>query len=167
MRCVKPKRLFCAALATASLLAGCAGLSVMPVQPGMSQAEVVSRMGTPSRTVPLASGSRMQYSGQPANPSVVMVDLDASGKVTAARQVMALAAFSKIVPGSWNRDDVEREFGPPALVDRVASWQGDIMTYRWLDLDQRMQFWVYLDSANRVQRVGQGMEIPARFNDND
>ena len=95
-----------------------------------------------------------------------MRHLDAAGKVVTARQMMTLAELSKIEPGKWTRDDVEREFGRPASMDRVASWLGDIMSYRWLDITQDMYFWVYLDGGNVVQRTGQGMEIPVRINDN-
>jgi hypothetical protein len=94
-----------------------------------------------------------------------MVDLDAAGKVVSARQVLNIRDFSRIEVDKWTRADVEREFGPPAKTDGVASWSGDIMTYRWLDGDQPMFFWVYLDAANVVQRVGQGMEFPVRMND--
>ena len=146
------------------LMAACA---FTPVQPGMSRDEVVASYGTPTRVVTVGSGTRLQYSAQPAGQSVVMVDLDAAGKVIAVRQVMALNEFSRIEPGRWAREDVEREFGQPARVDRVASWSGDIMNYRWRDNVQDMYFWVYLDAGNRVQRTGQGMEIPARFLDND
>ena len=89
-----------------------------------------------------------------------MVDLDAAGKVVAVREVMRLHEFLRIEPGQWTRDEVEREFGPPARIDRVASWSGDIMNYRWRDNVQDMFFWVYLDAANRVQRIGQGTELP-------
>ena len=106
------------------------------------------------------AGSRLQYSRQPAGQSVVMVDLDASGKVSSVREVMQQQEFYKIEPGKWTRADVEREFGPPARVDRVMSWSGDIMNYRWRDNLQDMLFWVYLDAGNRVQRIGQGMEVP-------
>jgi len=34
------------------------------------------------------------------------------------------------------------------------------MNYRWRDSVQDMFFWVYLDAANRVQRTGQGVELP-------
>ena len=161
MKCIKT--VFCQA-AAALLLAGCA---FKPVMPGMSRDEVVASYGTPTRVLTAASGTRLQYSTQPAGQSVVMVDLDAAGKVISVRQVMALNEFSKIEPGKWTREDVEREFGRPAAMDRVASWSGDIMTYRWRDVVQDMYFWVYLDANNRVQRTGQGMEIPVRMNDND
>ena len=63
---------------------------------------------------------------------------------------------------------VECEFGPPAKVDRVASWQGDILNYRWRDPGGTdMLLWVYLDAANTVQRVGQGMELPIEVFEKD
>jgi len=155
---------FLSLAAAALLLAGCA---FTPVTPGMSRDEVMASYGTPTRVVAIGSGTRLQYSAQPAGQRVVMVDLDAAGQVVSVRQVMALKEFSKIEPGKWTRDDVEREFGPPATIDRVASWPGDIMSYRWRDVAQDMYYWVYLDAGNRVQRTGQGMEIPIRMHDTD
>ena len=148
---------FAGLAAGAVMLAGCA---FTPVQPGMSRAQVVASYGTPTRIVPLATGSRLQYSRQPAGQSAVMVDLDAAGKVVVVREVLKQQEFLRIEPGQWTRGDVEREFGPPAWTDRVASWSGDIMNYRWRDSAQDMFFWVYLDANNRVQRTGQGIELP-------
>lgn len=150
--------------AAALLLAGCA---FTPVTPGMSRDEVIASYGTPTRVVTISAGTRLQYSAQPAGQRVVMVDLDAAGKVVSVRQVMTLKALSKIEPGKWTREDVEREFGRPATIDRVASWPGDIMTYRWRDALQDMFYWVYLDANNRVQRTGQGMELPMRLFNRD
>ena len=95
-----------------------------------------------------------------------MVDLDSTGRVVSVREVLNPAGFARVVVGQWTRADAEREFGRPATVDHVASWQGDVLTYRWRNIDQDMLFWLYLDSANVVQRIGQGMEIPIRMNDN-
>ena len=150
-------------IATLALLTGCA---TPPLPAGASRDEVVARYGSPTAVVPLGSGSRLQYSQQPAGQSVLMVDLDANGRLVSAQQVMMPATFKRVVVGSWTRQDVEREFGRPAMLDRVASWPGDVMTYRWLDVNQDMFFFVYLDAANVVQRTGQGMEIPIKTNDN-
>lgn len=149
---------------TALLLTACAA---SPPLPGMTREALVARYGQPSRVVPLSDGTRLQYSSQPSGQSALMVDLDASGKVVAVRQMMTLSELSKIQPKQWMREDVEREFGRPATIDRVASWPGDIMTYRWRDAVQDMYFWVYLDAQNVVQRTGQGMEIPVRMFDRD
>jgi hypothetical protein len=142
-----------------------AGCAFTAVQTGMSQQEVIARNGTPSRVLPLGAGTRLQYSGQPYGQWAFMVDLDATDKVVAARQVLNLNEFSKIELGKWTREDIEREFGRPATVDRVASWPGDVMTYRWLDGAESKYFWVYLDGRNVVQRTGQGMEFPVRMHD--
>jgi hypothetical protein len=146
--------------AAALMLAGCA---VTSVKPGMSREQVIAGYGNPSGIVPITTGTRLQYSRQPRGQSVVMVDLDASGKVVSAREVLTPAEFSKIEVGKWTRSDIQREFGPPASVDRVASWPSDIMTYRWRDAITDMFFFVYLDAANVVRRTGQGMEIPTRW----
>lgn len=137
------------------LLSGCA---FSGVQPGMTRDEVASRLGQPSRVVALSSGTRLQYSGQPAGQWVVMVDLNLDGRVTTLRQVLNGNDFNRIESGQWTRQDVEREFGPPAAIDRVMSWPFDIMTYRWIEIDD-MFFWVYLDQNNVVQRTGQGIEL--------
>ena len=146
-------------------VAGCvlAGCAVNSVKPGMTREEVIAGYGKPSGIVPISTGTRLQYSRQPRGQSVVMVDLDASGKVVSAKEVLTPAEFAKVETGKWMRSDVERAFGAPASVDRVASWPSDIMTYRWRDAITDMFFFVYLDAANTVQRTGQGMEIPMRW----
>lgn len=142
------------------------GCAVQSVQPGASREEVVARYGTPSRVVALAGGTRLQYSRQPAGQSAVMVDLDAAGRVASVREVLNPAGFSAVVVGQSTREDTERALGRPAMVDRVASWAGDILTYRWRDTDQDMQYWFYLDANQVVQRTGYAAEIPIRPNDN-
>ena len=152
--------IFCVTAIAGLLLASCA---VTAVKPGMTREEVIAGYGKPSAIVRISTGTRLQYSRQPFGQSVVMVDLDASGRVVSAKEVMTSAAFSKIEVGKYTRADIEREFGPPATIDGVASWRGDIMTYRWRDVVTDMFFFVYLDAANVVQRTGQGMEIPTRW----
>ena len=143
-------------------LAGCA---LVPIQPGATRAEVLAKYGKPSAEVTLPAGTRLQYSYQPAGQSAWMVDLDAAGRVVSAKEALTLNEFSKIGLGRWTRADVQREFGRPAAVDRVASWSGDVMVYRWLDTTTPMFFWVYLDAGNVVQRTGQGLDLPLLEND--
>lgn len=138
------------------VLGGCA---VQQVAPGTTRADVLATYGQPTREVQLANGSRLQYSLQPAGQQAVMVDLDAGGRVVSSRQVLQSTEFARIAVRQWSRADVEREFGPSASIDRVASWPGDILTYRWKDASQDMFFYVYLDAANIVQRTGQGMDF--------
>jgi hypothetical protein len=145
--------------ATAALLSACVG---PPLQAGASREEVVQRFGTPTRIVPLESGTRLLYSFQPAGQSAMVADLDRAGRLVSTRQVLTSQNFDRIgqvAIGKWTRADVENELGRPALVDRVGSWNGDILNYRWLDGTQAMMFYVYLDGNSVVERVGRGMEM--------
>lgn len=156
-----PQRVVALALAACcAVLAGCAGglVTSFNVAPGTPRASVIQQWGQPVRSVRLPQGERLQYSLQPLGQYVVMVDLDASGNVLTSRQVLTPAEFARVVDGQWTRADIEREFGPPAKVDRIMSWPGDILTYRWND-GSDMFFWVYLDAQQVVQRTQQGMEF--------
>ncbi len=144
-----------AVFAAALVLGGCA---VYDVAPGVSREAVVQRLGQPQRVVRLADGERLQYSQQPAGQHAWMIDVDAQGRVVRSRQVLNEADFNRIQLGQWTREDVEREFGRPAKVDGVASWEGPILTYRWKSADQDMFYWVYLDRRNVVRRAHPGME---------
>jgi hypothetical protein len=146
----------------AVVLAGCAAnpFNGYGIQPGTPRQAVIERMGQPYRVVRLSAGERLQYSLQPVGQQAWMVDLDATGSVVQARQVLTIDNFNRIEPGRWTREDVEREFGRPAWVDGVASWTGPILTYRWRDTaNSDMFYWVYLDERNVVQRAHPGMEF--------
>ena len=149
-----------AALAAALVLTACAGglLRAYDVPAGTDRAAVVARLGQPVRSVPLAGGERLQYSLQPLGQYAWMVDLDAAGRVVRSRQVLTAAEFYKIEPGRWTRDDVLREFGPPARIDGVTSWNGPIYTYRWND-GSDMFYHVYLDPQGVVGRAHPAMEF--------
>ena len=145
-----------------ALLAGCAAgsFSGFDIAPGTPREAVIARMGPPYRVVRLPGGERLQYSMQPVGQQAWMVDLDASGRVVQARQVLTEADFHRIEAGKWTREDVEREFGRPAWIDGVASWNGPVMTYRWRDrANSDMFYYVYLDPQNVVRRAHPGMEF--------
>jgi hypothetical protein len=148
------------ALALSALVAGCAGPWRMgQLSAGTPRDAVLASLGTPTRSVRLPDGGeRLQYSLQPFGQQAWMVDLDAGGRLVRSRQVMTANDFHRIVPGQWTRADVEREFGPPGTVDRVASWNGPILTYRWND-GADMFYWIYLDGADVVRRAHPGMEF--------
>lgn len=143
----------------ATLVACATPFSGYDVAPGTPRDAVLARMGRPTGVVPITGGERLQYSLQPFGQYAWMVDLDPSGKVVRARQVLNETDFNAIQPG-WTRVDVEREFGPPALMEGVASWNGPIMTYRWKDrVGTDMFYFVYLDAQGIVRRAHPGIEF--------
>ncbi len=148
-----------AAAALLGLLAACAGNPFgADVPPGTDRQAVIARLGQPTGVVRIEGGERLQYSQQPFGQRAWMIDLDASGRVVRSAQALTAANFQRIQPGSWSRADVEREFGPPARIDGVASWNGPILTYRWYE-NGDMFYWVYLDAQNVVRRAHPGMEF--------
>ena len=105
----------------------------------------------------MASGAALHPLFEPLN--------DAAGRVIRSRQVLTEAEFNRIEPGRWTRDDVEREFGPPAWTDRVASFAGGVMTYRWRAGNENMFYYVYIDPQGVVRRAHPGMEFLNAPND--
>jgi hypothetical protein len=152
------------ALAAATLvLAACAHpWNSVDIAPGTPRDQVIARAGQPVRIVPLPDGGqRLQYTLQPWGRYAFMVDLDASGRVVRSRQVLTAQEFARIEPGTWTRADGEREFGPPAQVDGVSSWNGPVMMYRWKEFGggSDMFYYVYLDPQGVVRRAHPAMEF--------
>ena len=141
------------------IVAGCALNPFFDPAPGMTRERVIAGWGRPTQSVPLpGGGERLQYSLQPQGQYATMVDLDAAGRVTQARQVLTEAEFARIEIDRWTRADVEREFGPPGLVDHVASWRGDIWQYRWRQGLNNMYYWVYFDLRGIVRQAHMGTQ---------
>jgi outer membrane protein assembly factor BamE (lipoprotein component of BamABCDE complex) len=121
-----------AALLLAGALVGCAGTPEQ-LQPGLSRGEVESRLGPPTAVHALADGTRLQYSRQPAGQQVYNLDLDAQGRLQRVDQVLDLAWLERIEVGRWTEADVVRLLGRPALIERVARFDGKVWTYRYLE----------------------------------
>ena len=140
-----------ALLALAALAAGCAAPERLA--PGTPRAQVLADLGTPTLTVPLPAGERLLYSRQPAGQQVYHVDLDAQQRVVRVEQVLTLEQFQALRLGQDTREDVRQRFGPPALVERVARFDGDVWTYRILDLGEPRQAHVHIDRVGVVRQV--------------
>ena len=140
------------ALVLVALLAGC---SLMPerVPLGATRSEIESRLGQPTGVYPLADGTRLQYSRQPAGQQVYNLDMGADGRLRQTEQVMDAGWLQRIEVDRWTRDDALLNLGRPALIERVASWDGDIWTYRFQEVNGARQVHLHLDRAGVVRRV--------------
>lgn len=143
---------FWAVLAALLVVAGCAGMPER-LPAGASRADIEAVLGRPTAEHRLDTGVRLQYSRQPAGQQVFNLDLDANGRLARREQVMDQAWFDRIQPDRWSRDEVLRTFGRPAVVERVASFRGDIWTYRYLDNGIARQAHVHIDPSGVVRRV--------------
>ena len=133
-------------------LAGCAGMPERLV-PGTPRSDIEARLGPPTAVYPGAQGTQLQYSRQPAGQQVYNLTLDTQGRLRQVDQVMDPVWFERIGVGTWTRQQVLQQFGRPALVERVARFDGDIWTYRFLDAGWSRQAHIHLDPSGVVQRV--------------
>ncbi len=110
------------------LLAGCAALQTPQAAPGLTEAEVVARLGTPTGRYTLpAGGQRLEYATGPYGRTTVMVDLGRDGRVTASQQVLTEANFAQVRPG-MSREEVLWRFGQPA--DKAGEFMNR-QTWSW------------------------------------
>ncbi|QHE88520.1 hypothetical protein [Hydrogenophaga sp. BPS33] len=148
------RRLTCGSLLAAVLaLASC---SIMPerVAPGTSRAEIESRLGRPTSVHTLPGGTRLQYSGQPSGQWVHNLDLGPDGRLLRSVQVLDIDWMQKNIElGRWTRDDVLLNLGRPALVERVARFDGQVWTYRFKQMDFPRLAHVHLDPAGVVRQL--------------
>ncbi|WP_425257980.1 hypothetical protein ACPOLB_20965 [Rubrivivax sp. RP6-9] len=105
-----------------------------PAAPGQSQADLQQRLGTPTGRYALPDGAtRLEFARGPFGRETWMVDVDASGRATAVRQVLneaSFAAFQARAPG-MPRDELLRTLGRPGE-RRHGGWQGgEVWSWRY------------------------------------
>jgi hypothetical protein len=141
-------------------LAACAGEPTrLPL--GLSRAEVVQRLGSPTATYPLpGGGERLQYSRAPAGFEVNNVDLDAGGRVVSIRQELADNLFDRTIkPGVWHEADVLRTYGRPLEITQVSSFDGVIWTWHYKSINTPRFLYIYIDPTGLVQRYHTGDDM--------
>ena len=145
-------------VAAAAWLAACA----MPekIAPGTPAAQVAESLGRPTARYPLPDGGeRWQYTRQPAGQQVYNVDLDRQGQVTQVEQALGEGLFAqRIQPGQWTRDDVLREYGPPARTMGVHNFDGVIWVWRYADGPVWRLLYIDIDRSGVVRHYSVGDE---------
>lgn len=121
---------------------------------GTSRADIEQHLGTPTAVHALADGTRLQYSRQPSGQQVFNLDLDAQGRLARVDQVLDVEWLQRIEVDRWTREDVLRQFGRPALVERVARFEGDVWTYRYLEPFSLARLaHIHIDTRGIVRKV--------------
>ena len=139
-------------MVAAAQLAGCA----LPAleKNGALQTEVLARLGTPNATIALpAGGQRLLYSELPAGVAAYNLDFDAAGRLVRNEQVLTSTRFEQVAVGLWTVTDLQNTFGTPVRVERVARFEGDIWTYRFLQMSDPRLAHVHIDSHGVVRFV--------------
>jgi hypothetical protein len=118
----------------AALLCACAPV---PPLPGTAAADLQRDWGKPTARYALPDGGqRLEYATGPYGRTTWMVDTDAAGRVTRARQVLTEAEFL-LVQGAVNlrREELLRWLGTPGE-RRHGGWPGgEVWSWRYFTND--------------------------------
>lgn len=140
-------------LCLALTLAACVAMPERVV-PGATRAQIETELGRPTAEYPLPDGVRLQYSFQPMGRYVYNLDLGADGVLRRNEQVLDIRWMrSRILIDQWTREDVLRHMGRPALVERVALFEGDVWMYRYLENNLERTAHVHIDRAGVVRKL--------------
>lgn len=140
-----------AGAALAALLGACA---TPPPGAGTTRDEVLRQWGAPTGRYALGAGAeRLEYATGPWGRTTWMIDLDAGGRVTQARQVLSEAEFLQVqtrAASGLTRDELLRWIGRPGEV-KGGGWQGgQVWSWRYPTNDC-LWFQVSIDDAGGVR----------------
>lgn len=134
-------------------LAGCAAYGPGELKPGDSESAVIQRMGPPTARHTMTEGvTRLVFARGPEGQHTWMVELGRDGRVLRWHQALGEVAFERITPG-LTANDLLRDFGPPAVRQRVGWQPQEVWSWRYPTLDCRW-FQVTLDAGRRVIQTG-------------
>ena len=148
------------AAATLAVLAGCAS-DPYNVPIGATRAEVLQQVGAPTSVYPLPrGGERLQYSRAPMGFEVNNVDLDANGRVVSVIQEMDERYFAEtILIDKWRVEDVVRTYGRPYEITQVTSFNGNVWSWRYLQVNNPRFLYIYIDPQGVVRRYHVGDDL--------
>lgn len=122
-----------------ALLAACStvGPQTLRVGPGQTEAEMLAAMGPPTGRYPLPNGAqRVEYARGPMGKVTFMLEVDSSGRIKTAEQVLQRQYFSKVTV-NMTQDEVQRILGRPGERHReymnkeTWSWRYDNYDCLW------------------------------------
>ena len=152
------KKLLLSGLFAAVVLAGCATPSASSLKVGATSAELGATMGTqvPSYALP-DGGKRLEFRG--SGPRTYMVDVDASGKMTQAVQVLNTDNFRNVKAG-MTREQLLMTLGQPSNVAPGGRQGGQVLSWNFQNT-QCQWFQVSVDAAGRTTGPGVSAMLPA------
>lgn len=124
-------RLFLLSMVCAATLIG--GCAHAPPAPGVLQDEVLGTWGSPSARYALPEGGqRLEFATGPYGRTTWMMDIDHSGHLVQARQVLNEAEFLRVQSAAnLRREDLLRWLGTPGERRRGGWPGGEVWSWRY------------------------------------
>ncbi len=149
-----------AVLAISLLLNGCASLLAPPVNPGNTEAEVLSRLGPPRHRYEDGAAHVLEYSTGPWGQRTWMARIGADGRLESYQQVLSTPVFATITVGKSTREDVLRTIGTPGETQYFVRTQQEVWSYAYKESnawDSLMH--VYFDQQGIVRKMMNGPDL--------
>ncbi len=147
-------RLFFVILSSVAALSACTSYAPPASLAGVTESQLVARMGQPQTRRAIDGGTRLEYPGGAFGRQTWFVDLDANGQAVRSEQVLTEKNFNQITPG-MSQDEVRRRLGRPGQVSALARGRGALWSYRY-DSPFCQWFQVEIASDGTVRSAGYG-----------
>lgn len=150
-------------------LAACATLSVPPVHPGQTEAEVIARLGRPTHIYPDVASRVLEYMHGPMGQATELARIGPDGKLVTYEQVLTMQTFATIRVGVADKNSVLRTIGAPSQTRYYPASRLEEWSYPFKEngiWDSQMA--VYFDKAGIVRMLQNGpdprYQLGASFN---
>jgi len=144
----------------AALLSGlcaCQTWGIGAVQPGQTEAEMISQLGQPTHIYSNGDQRILEYMRGRMGQATHMAIFGIDGKLISYQQVLTMENFSKITVGVSNKDTVLRLIGAPSLTNFYSRTGLDAWSYPFKqDGAWNSLMAVYFDSTGIVRKLENG-----------
>ncbi|MEA5097946.1 MAG: hypothetical protein VB032_05360 [Burkholderiaceae bacterium] len=146
-------------LLPALVLAGCVTFSAENIKQGMTEQEVVAKVGKPAGRYQDGNTQLLEYPQGPWAQTTHMVRLGADGRVVSWEQVLTVEKFATIKVNEATKADVLRTIGRPAETSYLHLPKLEVWSYRYKEggvWDSMMH--VHFDRSGVVRMMQNGRD---------
>lgn len=139
------------------LLLGACALDAGSLQPGKTEAQIISRYGQPTQRYQDGRDKLLEYMHGPFGQTTYMLRIGPDGKLISSEQVLTLEKFGTIKPGQSREQDVLKTVGTPSEVRHFPRTGLVEWSYPYKEAgvwDSMMS--IYLDSTGTVRKLENG-----------
>ncbi|MFD2272900.1 hypothetical protein ACFS07_21955 [Undibacterium arcticum] len=139
---------------------------VAPVNPGDSDAQVISKLGRPTARYQDGGQQLLEYRHGPAGQQTYMARIGADGRLMSYEQVLTMQKFGTIRVGEATKADVLRSVGQPAEVSTLTLPQLEVWSYRYKENNVwNSMMHVHFDKSGIVRLLQNGPD--PRYEEHD
>jgi hypothetical protein len=142
------------------LLGACAALQPPTLNPGETEAEVVSKLGRPSARMSDGKGFVLEYNRNPWGQAINMARFDQNGRLVSYEQVLTVEKFATIKPGVADKSYVLRTIGHPSETSWLSRQELEVWTYPYKEYDAwNSLMHVHFDKNGIVKKMENGQDL--------